>query len=117
MLAIKSVLAGKDGISTVIFDEIDIGISGRISRIVGEELRSLSKYHQVICITHLPQIASLGDIHYVVGKEMQDQRTATRIRELDHEERVREIATLVGGETISETTLNNARELLRKAQA
>jgi DNA repair protein RecN (Recombination protein N) len=117
MLAIKSVLAGKDGISTVIFDEIDIGISGRISRIVGEELRSLSKYHQVICITHLPQIASLGDIHYVVGKEMQDDRTATRIRELDHEERIREIATLVGGETISETTLNNARELLRKAQA
>ena len=116
MLAIKSVLAGKDGISTVIFDEIDIGISGRISRIVGEELRNLSEYHQVICITHLPQIASLGDIHYVVGKEMQDQRTATSIRELDHEERIREIATLVGGETISETTLNNARELLRKAQ-
>lgn len=116
MLAIKSVLAGKDGISTVIFDEIDIGISGRISRIVGEELRNLSEYHQVICITHLPQIASLGDIHYVVGKDMQDQRTATRIRELNQEERVREIATLVGGETISEVTLNNARELLKKAQ-
>jgi len=116
MLAIKSVLAGKDGISTVIFDEIDIGISGRISRIVAEQLRELARYHQVICITHLPQIASLGDSHFVVGKHVEGGRTATSIRMLDSEERVREIATLVGGDTISETTMDNARELLAKAQ-
>lgn len=116
MLAIKSVLAGRDGISTVIFDEIDIGISGRISRIVAEQLRELSQYHQVICITHLPQIASLGDTHYVVGKHVDGGRTETVIRRLDMEERVREIATLVGGEQISETTLKNARELLARTE-
>lgn len=114
MLAIKSVLAGKDGISTVIFDEIDIGISGRISRVVAEHLRQLARYHQVVCITHLPQIASLGEIHYAVGKRVQNNRTTTSIHQLTEEERVREIATLVGGETISEVTLNNARELLKR---
>lgn len=114
MLAIKSVLAGKDGISTVIFDEIDIGISGRISRVVAEHLRQLADYHQVVCITHLPQIASLGEIHYVVGKQVQDNRTTTSIHRLSEEERVREIATLVGGDTISEVTLSNARELLKR---
>ncbi|MCF7802796.1 MAG: DNA repair protein RecN [Candidatus Marinimicrobia bacterium] len=115
MLAIKSVLAGKDGISSVIFDEIDIGISGRISRIVAEQLRSLAKYHQVLCITHLPQIASLGDTHYVVRKQVTGDRTSTEIRPLEYEERIEEIASLVGGTSISETTLQNARELLQRA--
>ncbi|HKJ68758.1 MAG TPA: DNA repair protein RecN [bacterium] len=114
MLAIKSVLAGRDGISTVIFDEIDIGISGRISRVVAEQLKTLAEYHQVVCITHLPQIASLGESHYVVGKDVRVNRTTTSIRQLDEEGRVREIATLVGGDSISEITLNNARELLKK---
>jgi len=114
MLAIKSVLAGRDGISTVIFDEIDIGISGRISRIVAEQLHALSEYHQVLCITHLPQIASLGHRHYSVGKSVRNDRTITEMKELDDEARIREIATLVGGENISEVTLNNARELLKK---
>ncbi|MBS1271600.1 MAG: DNA repair protein RecN [Candidatus Marinimicrobia bacterium] len=115
MLAIKSVLAGKDGISSVIFDEIDIGISGRISRIVAEQLSDLAEYHQVICITHLPQIASMGDTHFVVGKHVIDKRTKTDIRELSDNERVEEIASLVAGATISETTLQNARELLQRA--
>ncbi len=114
MLAIKSVLAGRDGISTVIFDEIDIGISGRISRVVAEQLKNLAEYHQVVCITHLPQIASLGESHYVVGKDVRANRTTTSIHRLEEEERVREIATLVGGDSISEITLNNARELLKK---
>jgi len=115
MLAIKSVLAGKDNISSVIFDEIDIGISGRISRVVAEQLQALAQFHQVICITHLPQIASMGDTHFVVGKHVEDERTQTEIRELDDEDRVEEIASLVGGATISETTLQNARELLQRA--
>jgi len=117
MLAIKSVLAGADGIATVIFDEIDIGISGRISRIVGQQLKKLSKYHQVICITHLPQIASLGTTHFSVGKMVRDERTVTELRKLNHDERVQEIATLVGGRSLSETSLQNARELLENAEA
>ncbi len=117
MLAIKSVLAGADGIATVIFDEIDIGISGRISRIVGQQLKKLSQFHQVICITHLPQIASLGNTHFAVGKLVKNERTVTKLRKLEHDERVQEIATLVGGRSLSETTLQNARELLENAEA
>lgn len=116
MLAIKSVLAGADGIGTVIFDEIDIGISGRISRIVGQQLKKLSQYHQVICITHLPQIASLGDVHFVVGKEIDGERTKTRMAWLAYDERIQEIATLVGGKSISETSLKNAKELLENTE-
>jgi len=112
MLAIKAILAGRDQIPVLIFDEIDTGISGKIAREVGEELRSLAKAHQVICITHLPQIAGLGDEHFSVVKVSTDGRSQTQIRRLTNEQRIAEIAKLIGGRSISENTLNQARELM-----
>ncbi|MDD3807035.1 MAG: DNA repair protein RecN [Candidatus Marinimicrobia bacterium] len=116
MLAIKSVLSEADSIPTLIFDEADIGISGRIARIVGEHIEELSMYHQVICITHLPQIASLGEQHLVVEKEIIQGRTETRIRYLHKEERVQEIAKLLGAGKITDAALENARDFLQKTQ-
>ncbi|MFH1213376.1 MAG: DNA repair protein RecN, partial [Candidatus Neomarinimicrobiota bacterium] len=112
MLAIKAILAGRDQIPVLIFDEIDTGISGKIAREVGEELRELAKVHQVICITHLPQIAGLANEHFSVIKVAEDGRSRTRIHRLNVDQRVTEIAKLIGGRSISETTLNQARELM-----
>lgn len=115
MLALKSVIAKEGQIPILVFDEIDIGVSGRVAQAVGRKLKELSKYHQVICITHLPQIASLGDHHYSVEKLEKGGRTETAIRKLYREERAEEIAKLLAGEKISETHLNSARELLEDA--
>jgi len=112
MLALKSVLAEADEIPILVFDEIDSGISGRIARVVGKNLKEVSKRHQVICITHLPQIASLSELHFCVEKEITANRTRTTIRPLNQEEKVVEIAKLIGGDQISESTLQSARELL-----
>ena len=112
MLAIKSILAGRDQIPVLIFDEIDTGISGRIARVVGEELKKLGFHHQVLCITHLPQIASLGDSHYKVMKYVEGGKTYTTIKELTSDERVREIAGLIGGKEITDTNVLQAKELL-----
>ncbi len=112
MLAIKSAMSGKDGIGTVIFDEIDTGISGRIARVVGAELKALGQHHQLISITHLPQIASLADSHFRVEKHLINQRTVTRVKRLDEDDRISEIATLIGDGAPGETTLLAAKELL-----
>jgi DNA repair protein RecN (Recombination protein N) len=112
MLSIKSAMSGKDGIGTVIFDEIDTGISGRIARVVGAELKDLGRHHQLISITHLPQIASLADSHFRVEKHLINQRTVTRVKRLDENERINEIATLIGDGAPGETTLQAAKELL-----
>lgn len=112
MLAIKGILAGRDQIAVLIFDEIDTGISGKIARKVGEELHELAKVHQVVCITHLPQIAGLADEHFSVEKITTSGRSQTQIRKLQHEQRVAEIAKLIGGRSITETTLKQARELM-----
>ena len=114
MLSIKSAMSGKDGIGTVIFDEIDTGISGRIARVVGAELKDLGQHHQLISITHLPQIASLADSHFRVEKHLINQRTVTRVKRLDENERINEIATLIGDGAPGETTLLAAKELLKQ---
>jgi len=114
MLALKTVLARADLIPVMIFDEIDIGISGRIARIVGKNLCQNAENRQIICITHLPQIASLGNTHYLVEKHVEGKRTVTRIRMLSDQERVGEIARLIGGEVVTQTALENARELLEQ---
>jgi DNA repair protein RecN (Recombination protein N) len=116
MLALKSSLAKVDKISVLIFDEIDNGISGRIAQAVGLSLKRLSKTHQIICITHLPQIASVGDFHYVVEKVSENESTKTLIRKLQDEEKAIEIAKLLSGESLTETQINSARELIEDAK-
>jgi len=116
MLALKSSLAQVDRIPVLIFDEIDLGISGRIAQAVGLALKRLSKTHQIICITHLPQIASMGDHHFVVEKISEQDSTRTQIRKLTTEERFFEIAKLLGGESVTETHVQAARELIEEAK-
>jgi DNA repair protein RecN (Recombination protein N) len=112
MLALKSIAAKEGQIPILIFDEIDMGISGRIAQAVGRKLKEISEFHQIICITHLPQIASMGDHHFSVEKAEVSGRTETRIRKLTSEERTQVLASLLAGEKISETHLKSARELL-----
>lgn len=114
MLAIKSSMSGKDGIGTVIFDEIDTGISGRIARVVGSELKSLGQHHQLISITHLPQIAGLADSHFRVEKHYVNDRTVTRVKRLNEDERITEIATLIGDGAPGDATIEAAKELLNQ---
>lgn len=114
MLAIKSILAEKDRTPILIFDEIDTGISGKIGRIVGEEVKKLADSHQILCITHLGQIAGLGDDHLAVRKVTTEKRNKTKIFRLSYEERVNEIATLIGGRNITTSAKAQAKELLNK---
>ena len=116
MLGIKTLLADKDSIDTLIFDEIDAGISGRTAWQVAGKLGELSKAHQVICITHLPQIAARADSHYMIKKDNDGVRTITDIKKLDYDGSVSEVARLLGSEEITESALNNAKELLQKAK-
>ena len=111
MLAIKTVLADTDDIPTLIFDEIDTGISGRTAQKVSEKLSYIAKSHQVICITHLPQIAAMADSHFEIAKSAKDGRTATTIRLLEHGESVEELARLLGGARITDAVLKNALEM------
>ena len=112
MLAIKNITAAYDNLETLIFDEIDQGISGKTAAIVGKKLKEISDSHQVICITHLPQIAAKGDSNYRIFKESQESKTYTHIQKLDDDSRIMEIARLLGGETITEKAINNAKELI-----
>ena len=111
MLAIKTVLADSDEIPTLIFDEIDTGISGRTAQKVSEKLSYIAGSHQVICITHLPQIAAMADIHFEIRKSTSEGSTATTIERLGREKTVRELARLLGGAQITEAVLKNAREM------
>ena len=112
MLALKSILAKSERLPLLIFDEIDVGVSGRMAQAVGKSLKSLSQFHQVISITHLPQIAGLADTHFVVEKNEREKRTTTRLRKLELEERVEEVAKLMSGTEITEAGLEGARELM-----
>ncbi len=112
MLALKTILARSGLVETLVFDEIDAGIAGATAAIIGEKLRSLAQYHQILCITHLPQIACSGEKHFLVEKRVSKGRTRTLISSLNSEGRVNEIARLLGGKTISEKTLAHAREML-----
>lgn len=114
MLAIKSITADYDKVPTLIFDEIDQGISGKTAAIVGKKLLEISKSHQVICITHLPQIAALSDNSYRIFKESDESKTYTHIEKLKEESKVLEIARLLGGETITDTAIENAKELMKR---
>ena len=115
MLAIKTVLAGRDEIDTLIFDEIDTGISGRTAWKVAEQLSVLSGAHQVICITHLPQIAAMADVHFVIEKSSTDDMTITDIHKVSAEESLAELARLLGSDALTEAALSNAKEMKEQA--
>lgn len=115
MLAIKTVMADADEIETLIFDEIDSGISGRTAQMVSEKMNVLGKNHQIICITHLPQIAAMADTHFLIEKSVQDQATSSHIQKLSDEESIKELARMLGGVEITDTVYQNAREMKEMA--
>lgn len=116
MLAFKRILADYDNIPTLIFDEIDTGISGRTGQVVGEKMKMISKNHQVICISHLPQIAALADTHFLIDKETVDDKTTTIVRKLEDEERIDELSRLLGGVDLTDTTKLHAKEMLEMSK-
>ena len=113
MLAMKNVLAEKDQVNTLIFDEVDTGVSGRAAQKVAEKLRSVAAHKQVLCVTHLPQLAALANTHLLIAKSERDGRTYTSVTPLDIEGRKKELARIIGGTNITETTLKSAEEMLR----
>ena len=115
MLALKTILAKSERLPILVFDEIDSGISGNMARLVGDSMHDLAYYHQIIAITHLPQIAALGDMHFLVEKFMENDRTKTRIRRLSDEERAHELAGLISGAEVTDAALESARELMSVA--
>lgn len=116
MLAIKTLLADRDDVGTLIFDEIDTGISGRTAQMVAEKMAVIGRSRQVLCITHLPQIAAMADAHFEIAKAVENGETRTGIRRLDHEESVRELARMLGGAKITGAVLKNAGEMKELAQ-
>ena len=111
MLAIKTVLADQDDVETLIFDEIDSGISGRTAQMVSEKMNVLSRNHQIICITHLPQIAAMADSHYLIEKSVEHDATVSKIHHLSTDESIKELARMLGGVTITEKVIESAKEM------
>ena len=113
VLALKAILAQTESVETVIFDEVDAGVGGGVAEVVGRKLASLAGFHQIVCITHLPQIAKFADRHFRISKGVEGGRTRTTIVPLDEAERVQEIARMLGGVEVTQTTLDHAREMLQ----
>jgi len=116
MLALKTVFVDKDQIPSVIFDEVDTGISGRIAQRVGEKMVLISEAHQVFCITHLPQIAALADVNYLIEKNSDEVNTFTKVKKLNDDEVEQEVARIIGGSEVTAITIENAREMISKAK-
>ncbi|SJZ85417.1 DNA repair protein RecN [Selenihalanaerobacter shriftii] len=116
MLALKKIIAESDQVQTLIFDEVDTGIGGRIANLVGEKLAIIAQSHQVICITHLPQIASMGDTHYYISKDMAANHTKTKLAYLTEEARIKELSRMLGGSSLTDTTREHAHEMIRLAR-
>ena len=116
MLAVKNVLSDKDDIDTLIFDEVDTGISGSAAQKVGLKLREVSKSRQVLCVTHLAQIAAMGNSHFKMSKSVRDEKTFTKVEELDHEGRKQELARIIGGTEMTKASLDYAEEMLRAGE-
>ena len=114
MLALKSVIADKDGIPTVIYDEIDTGVSGKTARKIGIKMLSLSKNTQLFCVTHSAQIASLGDVHFLISKSDINGATETSVRELDEDGRIAELSRILGGIDVTDSQREAARDMLKE---
>ena len=117
MLALKTIMAEVDEIPTMIFDEIDTGISGHIAFSTGEKMGRISRSRQVICVTHLPQIAAMADFHYKIEKRLVDMYNRTFAYKLNDEERVKELATMIVGETITSASLEHSKDLIKSANS
>jgi DNA repair protein RecN (Recombination protein N) len=117
MLAIKVALAAQDRVPVLVFDEVDANIGGEVAVCVGEKLRELAATHQVLCISHLPQVAALGDHHFQVGKEVRGGRTRTQLRKLDEAGRIDEITRMLGGGRSDSAVGKHARALVRGEEA
>ena len=115
MLALKAIAMDSEGVDAMIFDEIDTGVSGRMAQVVGEKMCLIAKNRQVLSITHLPQIAALGDAHFLVEKVAGEDRTDTHVRALDWQGRVQELSRLVGGAADSDSSLSHAEHMLKAA--
>lgn len=116
MLALKTILADFDGISTLIFDEVDTGISGKAAQAVAEKIALISRNHQVICVTHLPQITSMADSHYKITKEVNKDKTYIKIEKLNYEGKIKELSRIISGSIMTDTTYNHSKELIDLAQ-
>ena len=117
MLAMKNVLSEQDHVGTMVFDEVDTGVSGRAAQKVAEKMARISRSKQVLCVTHLPQLAAMADTHFSVEKGEKNGRTYTEVRRLEREQRRQELARLTGGSHVSQTMLDGAEELLEQAEA
>ena len=116
MLAMKNVLSDRDNVDTMIFDEIDTGVSGRAAQKIGRKLHEVSAGRQVICVTHLAQVAAYADHHLLISKKVRDGKTFTSVESLSEEERTQELARIMGGDVITPATLSAAAELLEKSR-
>ena len=116
MLAMKNVLADKDQVGTMIFDEIDTGVSGRAAQKIGRKLHEVSRGRQVICVTHLAQVAAFADHHLLISKNVLEGKTYTTVKPLTASDRVKELARIMGGDVVTSATLNAAEELLEKSK-
>jgi DNA repair protein RecN (Recombination protein N) len=117
MLALKGILAQGDRVSVLVFDEIDANVGGRLGSIIGGKLRHLAQHHQVLCITHLPQIASYADRHLTVRKQSDGKQTRTTVRAISGDEQLEELSEMIGGQRVTATTRAQAKELLESAQS
>ena len=117
VLALRSILSRVDNVRTLIFDEIDVGIGGRVAEAVGRRLKKVSEGRQVICVTHLPQIASFADAHFRISKEVFGERTKVLAEMLGMEGRIEELARMIGGEVVTDTTRRQAMEMIEHARA
>lgn len=115
LLALKSIFSRKQGITSIVFDEVDTGVSGRVAQAIAEKIAKIAANSQVLCITHLPQVAAVADNQYFIEKAIQEGRTETHVRKLSEEERVAEIARMLSGAEITDLTIEHARELLALA--
>jgi DNA repair protein RecN (Recombination protein N) len=117
MLALKRLEAQRRGIATLIFDEVDAGVGGAVAQVVGRKLKELARYHQVLCVTHLPQVAAFADTHFLVEKEERRGATRSKVSALNHDGRIEEIGRMLAGEEVSDKFRRAARELIDRARA
>ena len=116
MLAMKTIFSATQAVTSIVFDEVDTGVSGRVAQAIAEKIHQIGEHSQVLCITHLPQVAAIADTQYFIKKLVKDNRTQTQVNELDESQRVDEIARMLSGADVTELTKEHAKELLELAK-